>query len=255
MPVVIALARIMPDVDTAAVVLAVIAIIAWLTCSAMRRGHCREDGGRDWRAVECHAWQFTELIIAIAALQAGEYMLVKASIAGAIVTNSLFMLGASLLLGGLRYSTQEYNRAGGRLYSALLLMATIALLSPSAIADLDFPGEETAVQRLSVALAILLIAAYGLSLLFSLKTHKELFASADHSETAGPVLPIGIAIPTLLLVTVLVAIVSEIFVEFGAEGCRNARHEPRLRRLHRRGAGWRSCRNGGGILRGTSQPA
>ena len=92
-------------------------------------------------------------------------------------------------------------------------MATIALLSPSAIADLDFTGEETAVQRLSAALAVLLIAAYGLSLLFSLKTHKELFASSDHGETSGPVLPIGLAIPTLLVVTVLVAFVSEIFVK------------------------------------------
>jgi Ca2+:H+ antiporter len=62
-------------------------------------------------------------------------------------------------------------------------------------------------------LAILLIAAYALSLLFSLKTHKELFASGDHGEAAGPALPIGIAIPTLLVVTVFVAIVSEIFVE------------------------------------------
>ena len=48
-------------------------------------------------------------------------MLVKASIAGAIVTNSLFMLGASFLLGGLSYRTQEFNRAGGRLHAALLL--------------------------------------------------------------------------------------------------------------------------------------
>src|SRR5690242_10338685 len=79
----------------------------------------------------------TELIIAVTALHAGQYMLVKASIAGAIVTNTLFMLGACFLLGGLRYHVQEYNRAGGRLYSALLLMATVALLAPSAVADLD----------------------------------------------------------------------------------------------------------------------
>ena len=37
----------------------------------------------------------TELVIALTALLAGEYMLVKASIAGAIVTNTLFVLGAS----------------------------------------------------------------------------------------------------------------------------------------------------------------
>ena len=118
----------------------------------------------------------TELIIALTALHAGQYMLVKASIAGAIVTNSLFMLGASFLLGGLRYHVQEYNRAGGRLYSGLLLMATIALVAPSAVAELDLAQGEALAGRLSLGLAVLLIVAYGLGLLFSLKTHKELFA-------------------------------------------------------------------------------
>src|SRR6202012_1809136 len=93
----------------------------------------------------------TELIIAIAALHAGEYMLVKASIAGAIVTNTLFMLGASFLLGGLRYHVQEYNRAGGRMHSGLLLMATIALLAPSAIADLDLAHGEVLTQKLTTS--------------------------------------------------------------------------------------------------------
>ncbi|MDA9439558.1 calcium:proton antiporter [Bradyrhizobium sp. CCBAU 51745] len=153
----------------------------------------------------------TELIIAIAALQAGEYMLVKASIAGAIVTNSLFMLGASFLLGGLRTHVQEYNRAGGRLYASLLLMATIALLAPAAVADLDLARGDVMAQKLSAGLAVLLISAYGLGLLFSLRTHKELFASQDHGEAGGG-WPIGLAVGTLLVVTVLVALVSEIFV-------------------------------------------
>src|ERR1700750_2617232 len=116
----------------------------------------------------------TELIIAIAALGPGQYMLVKASIAGAIVTNALFMLGACLLIGGLRYHVQEFNRAGGRVYSRLLLMASlglslmaaVALLAPSAVADLDLAEGEAIMQKLSVGLAILLIAAYGLGLLF-----------------------------------------------------------------------------------------
>jgi Ca2+:H+ antiporter len=155
----------------------------------------------------------TELIIAIAALQAGEYMLVKASIAGAIVTNSLFMLGASFLLGGLRHRTQEFNRAGGRLHAALLLMATVALLTPAAVANRDLAqGSAAVMQKLSTGLAVLLIIAYGLSLLFSLKTHKDLFASEEHGEKDEATLPIGVAVGTLIVVTVLVALVSEIFV-------------------------------------------
>src|SRR4051812_17308849 len=141
----------------------------------------------------------TELIIAITALRAGQYMLVKASIAGAIVTNALFMLGACLLLGGLRYRVQEYNRAGARLYSGLLLMATVALLAPSAVADLDLVNGEAVMRKLSLGLAILLIIAYALGLLFSLKTHKELFASATQVEGEEH-WPIGLAVGTLLVV-------------------------------------------------------
>jgi Ca2+:H+ antiporter len=152
------------------------------------------------------------LIIAVTALHAGQYMLVKASIAGAIVTNALFMLGASFLLGGLRYHVQEYNRAGGRLYSALLLMATVALLAPSAVADLDLAHGEVLTQKLSTGLAVLLMIAYGLGLVFSLHTHKEFFASEEHGEEEAH-WPIGVAVGTLLVVTVLVALVSEIFVE------------------------------------------
>src|SRR3954454_25031329 len=79
----------------------------------------------------------TELVIALTALRAGEYMLVKASIAGAIVTNTLFMLGASFILGGLKYHVQEFNRQSARLQAGLLFLATVALIVPSAVADAD----------------------------------------------------------------------------------------------------------------------
>jgi Ca2+:H+ antiporter len=79
----------------------------------------------------------TELVIALAALRAGETMLVKTSIAGAIVTNTLFMLGASFFLGGIKHHTQEYNQVSARFQAGLLFLATIALLVPSAVAEAD----------------------------------------------------------------------------------------------------------------------
>jgi Ca2+:H+ antiporter len=60
---------------------------------------------------------------------------------------------------------------------------------------------------------VLLIATYGLSMLFSLKTHRELFASADHAEPDEAPWPVGPALATLAGVTVLIALVSEVFVE------------------------------------------
>jgi Ca2+:H+ antiporter len=80
----------------------------------------------------------TELVIALTALRAGEYMLVKASIAGTIVTNALFVLGASFFLGGLKHHVQEFNRFGARTQAGLLFLATVALLIPSAVSRTDF---------------------------------------------------------------------------------------------------------------------
>jgi Ca2+:H+ antiporter len=155
----------------------------------------------------------TELVIALAALRAGEYALVKGSIAGAIVTNTLFMLGASFLLGGLKHRVQEFNRAGARLQSALLFLATVALLMPSAIVEADSVSGAAVAQKLSLGLAVLLIVGYGLGLLFTLKTHREFFASAEHAEADEAPWPIGLALATLAGVTVLVALVSAVFVE------------------------------------------
>jgi Ca2+:H+ antiporter len=155
----------------------------------------------------------TELVIALAALRAGQTMLVKASIAGAIVTNTLFMLGASFLLGGIKHHTQEYNRVSARLQAGLLFLATIALLVPSAIAEADSTTGAAFTNKLSVALAVVLIVSYGLGMLFSLKTHREFFGSVTHGEEGEAPWPIGLALATLAGVTVLVALVSEIFVE------------------------------------------
>ena len=151
-------------------------------------------------------------MIALAALRAGQYTLVKASIAGPIVTNTLFILGASFLLGGLKHHEQEYNRVSARMQSGLLFLATVALLIPSAISHADTAAVAFS-HKLSVCLAVLLIVTYGLSMLFSLNTHRESFGSVGHTEAAEEPWPMGLALATLAGVTVLVALVSEMFVE------------------------------------------
>jgi len=155
----------------------------------------------------------TELVIAITALKAGMIGLVKASIAGAIVTNSLFMLGTALLLGGLKHHVQRYNRVTARLQGGMLFLATIALLVPLQIAASGHAEARAFTVKLSLGLAILLLVAYVLGLVFSLGTHKELFASrAPEGGHEEEVWPVGIASGLLAVVTVLVALVSEVFV-------------------------------------------
>ena len=111
---------------------------------------------------------------------------------------------------------QEYNRVGARLQSGLLFLATVAMLVPSAVAASDGAAPPDVVRRLSVGLSVLLIFAYALGLLFSLKTHREIFTSAQPSgegEAHAPPWPMALALGTLAGVTALVALVSEVFVE------------------------------------------
>jgi Ca2+:H+ antiporter len=213
-PVVFAAQKLRPDAPTLLFALSVLAIVPL----AALLSHATESvavktGDTVGGMLNATLGNLTELVIALAALQAGEYTLVKASIAGAIVTNTLFMLGASFLLGGLRHHVQEFNRVNARLQAGLLFLATVALLVPSATSGSEPAPNTVFVQQLSVGLSVLLIAAYGLGLLFTLKTHREIFGSSEHGEGEEAPWPLGLALATLAGVTVLVALVSEVFVE------------------------------------------
>jgi Ca2+:H+ antiporter len=212
-PVVFAAAKLKPEAETLLFVLSVLAIVPLAALlSRATESVAAKTGDAVGGLLNATLGNLTELVIALTALGAGQYALVKASIAGAIVTNTLFMLGASFLLGGLKYHVQEYNRVNARVQAGLLFLATVALLVPSAISEADAAGMAFT-HKLSLGLAVLLIVAYGLSLLFSLKTHRDLFASEGHGEAGEAPWPMALALATLAGVTVLVALVSEVFVE------------------------------------------
>lgn len=213
-PVVFAAAQLRPEAHTLLFVLSVLAIVPLATLlSHATESVAAKTGDSVGGLLNATLGNLTELVIAITALRAGQIMLVKASVAGAIVTNTLFMLGASFLLGGLKYHVQEYNRTSARVQAGMLFLATIALLVPSAVSGADSAAAEFN-QQLSLGLGILLITAYALGMLFSLKTHRELFASVEHGDADHEApWPLGVALATLAGVTVLVALVSEIFVE------------------------------------------
>lgn len=212
-PAVLIIERTNPAAHTVLFVLSVLAILPLaILLSHATESVAAKTGDSVGGLLNSTLGNLTELVIAITALQAGQYTLVKASIAGAIVTNALFMLGVSFLLGGLRYHLQEFNRISARFQAGLLFLAAVALLIPSIIGN-HVPSHESDNfnEDLSVALAVLLLLAYGLGLYFSLRTHRELFAGHDEGSEE-PAWPIGLAVATLAAVTVLVALVSEVFV-------------------------------------------
>jgi Ca2+:H+ antiporter len=213
-PIVFTFERLQPESHTLLFILSVFAIIPLAALlSLATESVAVRTGDAVGGLLNATLGNLTELVIALAALNSGQYMLVKASVAGTIVANTLFVLGASFLLGGLKYHIQEYNHINARFQAAMLFLATVALLIPSAVGESDSEPGAAFTHKLSVALAVLLLVAYGLGMLFSLKTHHELFAGAGHGDADEVPLPIGVAVGTLAFVTVLVALVSEVFVE------------------------------------------
>jgi len=213
-PVVFAAEKLKPEAYTLLFVLSVLAIVPLaVLLSHATESVAAKTGDAVGGLLNATLGNLTELVIAVTALRAGQYMLVKATIAGTIVFNSLFMLGASFFLGGLKHHVQEYNRVSTHHQTGLLFLATVALLIPSAVSQADSAAAMAFTQKLSLGLALLLIVAYGLGMVFSLKTHRELFAGAESGEAGEAPWPMGLALATLAGVTVLVALVSEIFVE------------------------------------------
>jgi Ca2+:H+ antiporter len=162
-----------------------------------------------------------ELIIALMAMHKGLYGVVKASITGSIIGNILLVLGASIVVGGVKYKEQRFNRTAVMSSNTSLVLAAIGLLIPSVfhVAADASPGGWTPVleQKLSLAIAIVLFATYIFVLLFSLRTHRHLFLGTaedpSHTEVhSGRTWSRGKSILVLLVATVLVAWVSEFLV-------------------------------------------
>lgn len=158
-----------------------------------------------------------ELIISIVALRAGLVGLVKASITGSILGNLLLILGLALVAGGLRRSELRFNRTSAGMNAGMLALAVVALVLPALFHALH--PEHTArlsELRMSEAVAVILLLTYGLSLLFTLRTHRCLFWSDVHPPE-GPPWGTGKAVLMLALATMVVAVESEVLVHAATE--------------------------------------
>jgi Ca2+:H+ antiporter len=158
----------------------------------------------------------TELILAFIALKGGLISVVKATITGSIISNLLLVMGFSMFLGGLRYKEQEFQPTVALTNASLMNLAVISLLVPTAVEYTSTGVGELTLQKLSIAVAIILIAVYGLTLLFSMKTHAYLFdvgvADLESEEEPEPKPNVLLWSGVLLVVTLGVAIESELLV-------------------------------------------
>jgi Ca2+:H+ antiporter len=157
-----------------------------------------------------------ELIIALVALKAGYLEMVRASLVGAILANLLLALGTAFLVGGFRFHDQKFNPTAARAYSSMMFLAAVSMIVPSAFSRYFAPAEVIRQEQLlNIGIAVLLLAAYGLYILFSLRTHTASFASLETEEGAGhhgQQWSVSRAVVSLLVASILAAWMSEILV-------------------------------------------
>jgi len=158
-----------------------------------------------------------ELIIAVIALSKGLTIVVKASITGSIIGNVLLVLGASALAGGIKFHDQRFNKTAARVSATAMSLGAAALIIPTVfhVAAKTRPGgwSPEAEQKLSLAIAIVLLLTYASPLLFSLVTDKALFVQRTTGrEEMKSASSLASALVLLGLATILIALLSEFLV-------------------------------------------
>ncbi len=157
-----------------------------------------------------------EMIIAFQGLRAGLTEVVKASLTGSILGNILLVLGLSILAGGMKHKSQKFNRTAATMSATLMALSAIGLLIPAVFhwVTVGQPRADrsAAEANISLEIAIVLFVTYVLSLIFSLKTHKDLFmgTSHEHQESSSMSMKTGVLI--LVVATGFIAWMSELLV-------------------------------------------
>ena len=166
---------------------------------------------------------FPELVIAFFALREGLQEVVKASIIGSILGNVLLVMGAAMLIGGLKRERQTFNRTAANVQVIMLLLAAAALVLPAVFQlvaggglppvgaeEVKFSAE---LEQMSFAVAVLLLFTYFAGLAFSLRTHRSLFnPTGDEEHHGGDAWPIRRSVLALALAGIAVGVMSEILV-------------------------------------------
>lgn len=152
-----------------------------------------------------------ELVLALFVLAHGEADVVKAQVTGSIIGTSLLGLGLAMLVGGLWRERQSFNRANTGLLSTLLILVVVALLLPAMFdiqAHTGMANTDAVDERLSIGASIVLLGLYGANLIFTLVTHRGVFAGDEPSGTSAWSLARSLTV--LIVGTIFIAAESEL---------------------------------------------
>ena len=164
--------------------------------------------------LNCTFGNATELIISFFALKQGLFDVVKSSIAGAVIGNVLLVVGASMLAGGCKFKTQNFNKKVTEISSSMLLFAVLGLCIPAIFTHTVNPDLlNTRYEGLSIFVAVVMLLIYILSLFFSFSTHKDLYTLYDKEEGVKSKWSLKKSVLILVISTILIAIESEFLVD------------------------------------------
>jgi Ca2+:H+ antiporter len=162
----------------------------------------------------------TTLVIALIALKKGLVDIVQASITGSILSDLLLFMGMGMLTGGIRYKEQEFKPILARVNGSSMTLAVIAIALPTLVIYTSNVVEVADILSLSLVTATVLLIVYGLTLLFSLKTHSYLYEvglsnenTPDNQVSEEEKAQVWIWLLVLLTSTVAVAYESDLFVD------------------------------------------
>ncbi|GAA5513904.1 ca(2+)/H(+) antiporter [Deinococcus carri] len=158
-----------------------------------------------------------ELIIAIFVLLGGNTTVVKAQITGSILGNALLGLGLAILIGSFGRDRQKFSSQTAGQLNSMLFLVVIALLIPALFDYTErlpafLAGSEqlrsNLDEYLSLGVAVVLIVVYLLNLVYTLVTHKDVFALEEEPHE-GRLWPVWQAAAVLVGGTALIALESE----------------------------------------------
>ena len=154
-----------------------------------------------------------ELIITLAAINAGLLELVKASITGSIIGNLLLIMGTGMFAGGLKNGIQKFDQRHTGNYTVLLMLAVAALVIPSIFSHSIGTDGSVGVESLSLGVAVVMIVLYGAGLFYTLKVSQSpLTVSPEEGGPKKSAWSIRHSVLVLAAATVSVVILSELLV-------------------------------------------
>lgn len=137
-----------------------------------------------------------DILVGVIGVQKGLIILVKATLIGALISNSALIMGLCYVVAGVKYGHPTFNRREAGHHSVLMMLTVAAVLFPSlgAFAICGLHGACSSSQTapitfISLGIAIVLLVAYAAYILFSVLGVESWKRHPHPATVAAPVAP------------------------------------------------------------------